>query len=101
MLKFVAGWGRNGTNKFVRGSLLETGAATSILQQLQVPIVPFKECKSKLEGTKISDENHICAGAEIGFFSASILKIILFKRYAENFFFASSYLNSVYEIFWR
>ena len=62
----MVGWGRSSTNKFDRGSIFDTGAATSILQQLQVPIVPFDECKSKLSSTAISDENHICAGAEIG-----------------------------------
>ena len=77
VLKFVAGWGRNSSNKFDRGSLFDTGAAISILQQLKVPIVPFEECISKLERTKISNENHICAGAEIGF-SASLLTNYIF-----------------------
>ncbi len=64
----MVGWGRNSTNKFDRGSIYDVGAATAILQQLQVPLVPFEECIAKFKNTKISDENHICAGAEKGTF---------------------------------
>ena len=81
----MVGWGRSSTNKFDKGSIFDTGAATSILQQLKVPIVPFDECKSKLPSTGISDENHICAGAEIG---------MLFSCFTFQQIFKSSYLTA-------
>ncbi len=64
----MAGWGRSSTNKFDSGELYVVGASTRILQQLKVPIVPFEECINFLKGKRITDENHICAGGEKGWF---------------------------------
>ena len=72
-LQFVVGWGRNSTDKNDRGQIFVTGAATNVLQQLRVPIVPFSSCKQSFPGQSISDKFHICAGGEQGYLNKLLL----------------------------
>jgi len=71
----VTGWGRSSTDINDLGTLESIGASTSILQNLQVPIVPFGECISKIP-KRITNENHICAGGEEGCFLYSFKGVI-------------------------
>jgi hypothetical protein len=66
LFQFVAGWGRNSTERGYVGSLYEVGANTPILQQLKVPLVAFDICKKSFSTLQITEQNHICAGGESG-----------------------------------
>ena len=76
--QYVVGWGRNSTDKNDRGQIFITGASTNILQQLQVPIVPFVECKDKFKEQPISDELHICAGGKEGLINCLTVLLVSF-----------------------
>ena len=61
----MAGWGRSTSDRFDYGTQLELGAATSILQELKVPLLDHDDCKSKFK-EEISEERQFCAGGDSG-----------------------------------
>ncbi len=63
----VAGWGRTTNDPSDRGEIKETGTFTSVLLQLQVPLVPINSCKANYRLFKdISSTKHLCAGGDRG-----------------------------------
>ena len=66
----VSGWGRTSNNVFDRGDLKESGAHSSKLQKLIVPLVPLAECKANNKAFQDITIKQMCAGGLIGKFKS-------------------------------
>jgi len=62
----VSGWGRTSNNVFDRGDLKESGAHSSKLQKLIVPLVPLDQCKANNKAFQDITIKQMCAGGLIG-----------------------------------
>ena len=69
------GWGRRNNDPNDRGNLTNTGAFSSILQQLIVPQVPIQKCKLFPSFQNINEKKQICAGGEQGIYVTSFSSI--------------------------
>lgn len=59
----VAGWGRTNNDAFDRGDIRISGAPSSKLKKLQVPVIPTSQCKTTYGIFKgIDEQKQICAG---------------------------------------
>ena len=68
----TAGWGKN---EKIYGDHWRTGAYSSDLLEVRVPVVPINECKTKYSIFKnIHSQRHICAGGEKGLYYFTISK---------------------------
>jgi len=63
----VSGWGRTTNNIYDQGDKPKSGAHSSKLMKVVVPIKTFKECKGTLIGKRIHEsKRQMCAGGEKG-----------------------------------
>jgi hypothetical protein len=63
----VAGWGRTNNDPFDSGDIHESGAFSSLMLKLEVPVIPINKCKTDIKIFQhISSVKHLCAGGEEG-----------------------------------
>lgn len=58
----VSGWGRTNNDAFDKGDIRVSGAHSSKLKKLEVPIIPLERCKTESPIFKDLTEKQICAG---------------------------------------
>jgi hypothetical protein len=63
----VAGWGRTNNDPSDSGDIRVSGAFSSLMLKLEVPVIPINKCKTDFKIFKgINSVKHICAGGERG-----------------------------------
>ena len=77
---FVVGWGYTDYDPWAlkeQGDFKKSGAASTILQKLAIPVLSSRECTQKF-GKFQPEETQICAGGEIGKDSCKVINVFIY-----------------------